>query len=54
MSKFYLTYWFRFYIVWHLFRNAEVKAPVVTVALAFQAHMLAADNLDKRLFAVKK
>ena len=29
--------------------NAELKALVVKVAPAFQAHMLAADNLDKKL-----
>ena len=33
-------------------QNADVKALVVKVAPAFQAHMLAADNLDKKL-AVK-
>jgi putative membrane protein len=32
-------------------QNAEVKALVVKVAPAFQAHMLAADNLDKKLGA---
>ena len=32
-------------------QNAEVKALVVRVAPAFQAHMLAADNLDRRLAA---
>jgi putative membrane protein len=30
-------------------QNAEVKALVVKVAPAFQAHMLAAENLDKQL-----
>jgi putative membrane protein len=30
-------------------QNGEVKALVVKVAPAFQAHMLAADNLDKKL-----
>ena len=30
-------------------QNADVKALVVKVAPAFQAHMLAADNLDKKL-----
>lgn len=30
-------------------KNAELKALVVKVAPAFQAHMLAADNLDKKL-----
>jgi putative membrane protein len=30
-------------------QNAEVKDLVVKVAPAFQAHMIAADNLDKRL-----
>jgi putative membrane protein len=30
-------------------KNAEVKTLVVTVAPAFQAHMLAAQNLDKQL-----
>lgn len=30
-------------------RNAELKALVEKVAPAFQAHMLAADNLDKKL-----
>lgn len=32
-------------------QNGEVKALVVKVAPAFQAHMLAADNLDKKLGA---
>lgn len=32
-------------------KNAELKALVVKVAPAFQAHMLAADNLDKKLVA---
>jgi len=32
-------------------QNAEVKALVVKVAPAFQAHMLAADNLDTKLGA---
>ena len=32
-------------------QNAEVKALVVKVAPAFQAHMLAADDLDKKLQA---
>ncbi len=30
-------------------QNAELKKLVVTVAPAFQAHMMAADNLDKKL-----
>ena len=30
-------------------QNAELKALVVKVAPAFQAHMLAAENLDKKL-----
>ena len=32
-------------------RNAELKALVVKVAPAFEAHMLAADNLDRKLVA---
>jgi putative membrane protein len=32
-------------------QNADVKAMVVKVAPAFQAHMLAAENLDKKLSA---
>jgi putative membrane protein len=32
-------------------QNGEVKALVVKVAPAFQAHMLAADNLDRKLAA---
>jgi putative membrane protein len=32
-------------------QNAELKDLVVKVAPAFQAHMMAADNLDKKLEA---
>jgi putative membrane protein len=35
-------------------RNAEVKALVVKVAPAFQAHMMAAANLDERITSRKK
>jgi putative membrane protein len=35
-------------------KNAEVKDLVVKVAPAFQAHMLAAEDLDRRLTAAKK
>ena len=35
-------------------QNAEVRALVTKVAPAFQGHMMAADNLDKRLADAKK
>ena len=35
-------------------QNAELKKLVVTVAPAFQAHMIAADNLDKKQIASRQ
>ena len=35
-------------------QNAELKKLVVTVAPAFQAHMIAADNLDKKQIAARQ